>query len=261
MQLALFRDLLPPALPRRFKLPPVYCYQGQPVEYTLIRQGRRKKMAIHVLPGGLVEVRVPDKCPNREIHQFVTERLEWILGAREKFTHLPAAESHEYIRGELHPFLGQDYLLDVVRGNKTSVQLTEDRILVSLRHPVALSDAAARRKVKKLLHDWYKQQALQRFPDLMAQCLASAGPTYVVSGLTVRKMKARWGSCSRDGHICLNSLLVKQAPDIIRYVIMHELCHLKHFHHQKAFYQLMDELMPQWRIFEKRLIAIRPENA
>ena len=60
-------------------------------------------------------------------------------------------------------------------------------------------------------------------------------------------MKARWGSCSSAGEICLNLLLMKAGLQQIDFVIAHELCHLTHFAHNASFYALLDEVMPDWK--------------
>jgi hypothetical protein len=66
-------------------------------------------------------------------------------------------------------------------------------------------------------------------------------------------MKSRWGSCSKKGIITLSTELIK-LPDIyIEYVIIHELCHLKHHNHGKEYYNLLSELFPAWKNVRKDL--------
>ena len=73
------------------------------------------------------------------------------------------------------------------------------------------------------------------------------------TGLIIRSMKSRWGSCSRKGIITLSTELIK-LPDIyIEYVIIHELCHLKHHNHGKEYYNLLSELFPDWKKVRKDL--------
>ena len=73
------------------------------------------------------------------------------------------------------------------------------------------------------------------------------------TGLVIRTMKSRWGSCSRKGIITLSTELIK-LPDIyIEYVIIHELCHLKHHNHGKEYYILLSELFPDWKKVRKDL--------
>ena len=66
-------------------------------------------------------------------------------------------------------------------------------------------------------------------------------------------MKKRWGSCSKQGAIILNTELIKAPSHCIDYVILHEMCHLKYFNHGKAFYNLLVKIMPDWEKRKKRL--------
>ena len=70
---------------------------------------------------------------------------------------------------------------------------------------------------------------------------------------SIRKMKTRWGSCSRKGSISLNLHLIKLPEPCIKEVILHELCHLVHFNHSKEFYALMTAEMPDWKLWKKEL--------
>ena len=74
-------------------------------------------------------------------------------------------------------------------------------------------------------------------------------PGSTLPRLAIRRMKTRWGSMSPNGTLTLNSDLVRAPRECIEYVVTHELCHLKHRHHDAAFYGLLEQHMPDW---EKR---------
>jgi predicted metal-dependent hydrolase len=60
-------------------------------------------------------------------------------------------------------------------------------------------------------------------------------------------MKARWGSCGAVGHIILNLRLIHMPIELIDYVVIHELCHLKEHNHSPRYYALLDRALPDWR--------------
>ena len=75
-----------------------------------------------------------------------------------------------------------------------------------------------------------------------------------INRVVVRKMTTRWGSCnSRKGYINLSLNLIEKAPELVEYVVLHELAHLIYPHHQKSFYDFIAALMPDFRSREKRL--------
>jgi predicted metal-dependent hydrolase len=76
----------------------------------------------------------------------------------------------------------------------------------------------------------------------------------MAANLKIRKMKAKWGSCSQSGVITLNLWLITQDIKAIDYVILHELCHLKHFDHTPAFYGYLAGFMPDWRAHKALLV-------
>jgi predicted metal-dependent hydrolase len=71
--------------------------------------------------------------------------------------------------------------------------------------------------------------------------------------LWVRPMKNRWGSCTASGRILLNLKLIQVPKDLIDYVILHELCHLKEHNHSSRFYELLNRVLPAWREARRKL--------
>ena len=71
----------------------------------------------------------------------------------------------------------------------------------------------------------------------------------------LRMMRRRWGSCRRNGTLTFSETLAKYPMACIDAVIVHELCHLRHFNHGPAFYALMTEVLPDWRQADRLLDA------
>jgi predicted metal-dependent hydrolase len=74
-----------------------------------------------------------------------------------------------------------------------------------------------------------------------------------VSGVQLRLQRARWGSCTRRGTISLNACLLFQRPEVVRYLLVHELAHRVHLHHGAAFWHLVAQHEPQWRLLDREL--------
>lgn len=208
-------------------------------------------MAIHVLQNAEVRVGVPSWCPNDQIDQFIRERLDWIVKAlyeaQQKGTGFGIDPRLDYYEGEMHQYLGKPYALRLINCSRNSVGIEAGKLTVRTRQ------AENKNHVRRLIDAWYRKEALLHFPVFLDQWFELANHNFSVSALTVRKMKSRWGSCGKDGAICLNTRLMQKPPLLIEYVMMHELCHLQHFNHSAKFYDLMQQLMPDWRSREEML--------
>lgn len=90
-----------------------------------------------------------------------------------------------------------------------------------------------------------RREARERI-SLIAQSEARAlGVSY--SRLTLRDQKSRWGSCSSKGGLSFNWRLVLAPHDVLDYVVVHEVCHLRELHHGPAFWKLLEQRRPGYR--------------
>lgn len=69
--------------------------------------------------------------------------------------------------------------------------------------------------------------------------------------ITIKEIKYAWGSCSSKKNITINLELIKYSENAIRYVILHELCHIKHMNHSKEFWKLIEKYMPEYKEIQK----------
>ncbi len=108
--------------------------------------------------------------------------------------------------------------------------------------------------IKRLLYKGYKREAEQYLPLLLKKVLVEhKNQMFRPSGLIIRTMKRRWGSCSNKGVITLSTELIKLSDLYIEYVIAHELCHLKQHNHGSKYYKLLSEVFPEWKSARKEL--------
>ena len=95
------------------------------------------------------------------------------------------------------------------------------------------------------------EQALLVIPKKAARYAAELGVTY--GRITIRNQKTRWGSCSAKGNLNFNCLLMLTPDEVINYVVVHELCHRREMNHSKAFWQLVESVIPDYKIQKKWL--------
>jgi len=223
-------------------------YGEEVIHFGLTRTGR-KSLAISVLPDLSVVVTAPNGSPLELVRQKVRKRAPWILKQQDYFkAYLPQQPPRRYVSGETHLYLGRQYRLKVFESDAESVKLLGGYIHVGVK------DRSDAERVRVLVDGWLLSHARAQFGRRLDACwerLRKQGVPYPV--LRLRRMPKRWGTCTSTGVIYLNPGLVKAPGLCIDYVIVHELCHLKHPHHGKAFYEMLRQVLPDWEQRKMRL--------
>jgi predicted metal-dependent hydrolase len=227
-------------------------YGTTQIEYELTFS-ERKTLAIHVYPDGSVVVDAPVGSTLAAVEAKVLKRSGWILRQRRQFEIYaqPNPLPRQYVSGESYRYLGRQYRLKVIGDTVERVQLSRGYLSLSI------GDTSDTNRIQKLITDWYRQQAQRIFAERLKVCfprVAAMGIQY--PKMTIRRMKSRWGSCTAGGAILLNPILIQVPKDLIDYVVIHELCHLKEHNHSPSFYKLLERVLPDWQEQRKRLNQI-----
>ena len=217
-----------------------------PLQYQLRRSERAKKTRI-IVTAEKIEVVAPSKISERRIQAFVTAQQAWIIDAVKRVQHR-AQTSHSlapttYIEGAKIPFQGQQIPLTIkaTTAKRLRVQLTDQHFVVYL--PCSQAESSSER-IKIALESWMKQRTRQ----LALQLIDKHSPKHQLfpRNLRIKTQKTRWGSCGPRNDINLNWLLLLAPPVIMEYVVIHELCHIKHKNHSQDFWQLVAAHMPNY---------------
>lgn len=228
-----------------------FSYGEEVIDFTLRRQPSRTvpSIAIHVEPDGRVLVDAPNGAAIADVLSAVKKRSRWISqhvgAARARLAHLLP---HEYVSGESLHYLGRRYRLKVIVDARAPAETHMRGAFIAVTVPARDAD-----KIRATLDAWYRQRAREL---LTARLAAVAAPLRWVRELPptrLQLMTVQWGSCSPSGRITLNPLLVKAPRECIDYVLLHELCHLKHHNHSAQFYRTLDRHMPAWRAVKEKL--------
>lgn len=218
------------------------------IKYKVIYSSRRT-IGISILPDSSVVVRVPYRTSDKTISRIVYEKAAWIIKHRDNFIQQEKSRLNRlHVNGETHLFRGRELKLSLVKTKKPYYLFDNEKVEIGVTDPGNMAS------VKRLLYKGYKTEAAAVFPEIMQQALLKhESKGFRPTGLVVRTMKRRWGSCSSRGLITLSTELIKLPDLFIEYVIIHELCHLKHHNHGTAYYKLLSELFPEWKQVRKEL--------
>lgn len=218
-----------------------------------LQRGMRKHLKIVVSPDLSVEVFAPDKADEEKIAAALQKKAAWIARAIDKLESFhPLPEPRRYVSGETLRYLGRQYRLKVENGLRRPPKLLGKFLWVWT------DGKTDTQMIKRKVNDWYRKRAQEILNRYLEACHRIASRHGVPAPrLAIRSMRRRWGSCSTRGRITLNVKLVQAPLHCIEYVIMHELCHLKHHNHSKAFYSLLTRCMPDWRHRKELLSQFR----
>jgi predicted metal-dependent hydrolase len=217
-------------------------YGSRHIDYR-IQHTSRKKLRLTVTPAGTLQVVAPLGADPCHVIRLVDQKADWVFRKLQQVRDFhPLPTPHRYVSGETFLYLGRQYRLKVDVGPNTPAKLKGKFLHVTV------PDKTDTKAVESSVLQWYRTRANVLFPRYLEEAKAIARRHDIPEPtLSIRRMTTRWGSCTAQGRITLNLALIQTPSHCIEYVIMHELCHLKHHNHSKAFYSLLSRCMPDWQ--------------
>lgn len=213
--------------------------QGDGFTVSVVKSSRRKTTALKI-KNGEVTIHIPTRQSIDIARQFVQQKTSWIQQKLQHQAHQSLPEK-DFITGESLLFLGKNYPLQLVPAKRPVTTIkTAQTIEIHGR-----LNMLAKTAIRATLVTWYKRQAELYLRSQTAFLTSQTGLS--PRSITVKTYKARWGSCRMNGDIQYNWKLILAPPDIIDYVIIHELCHLQQHNHSAAFWQLVQMHCPNFK--------------
>jgi predicted metal-dependent hydrolase len=205
-----------------------------------IIRSKRKTIAFIIEQDGSLTVRAPLRFSQTKIEQMVIEKADWIRQHQE-WIRLHSPAFHRYEEGELFYYLGKTYPLRYADHQLQPLLLTNS---FQLSRP--FKDHG-----KKVFVAWYREQARQVIGERLPRLANRHHLSYTAIHIT--SARTRWGSCSRIGALNFSWHLIMAPLDVIDYVIIHELAHLKIHNHSSEFWNYVEQLSPNYRIYRNWL--------
>lgn len=216
------------------------------IEYILI-QSIRQDVLFQALPKGVTRVYAPKAMRLRDIDEMVRQRADQLDEMHRNVDYHLAENrlAHPMTNGSVILIEGRPHVLCLHSGKRISDDIADGEYRLTLPHPE--SDTDVRAAIRSAL----SVRALERIRQRLAFYTPRIGRT---SGrITIRDQKSRWGSCSNRGNLNFNWKLIMAPPEVLDYVVIHELCHLHEFNHSPRFWQLVRAQMPDYEAWKKWL--------
>ena len=219
---------------------------GVSLSYMIRRHPRAKHMRVQVNPFDGTVVTMPRRLrfyPNPD--EFVRKNGEWILNKLSDNGIDPSegsATNRRLISGQLIPFRGEEHQILIL-----VLPITRPHVLYSdIEKSISLYIPRTNEKsVEEIFRAWARKRSKEVVEDSLERAAALIGTA--PSKLTVREQRTKWGSCSADGKISINWRLLFFPPQVLDYVVVHEVCHLLEFNHSIKFWRLVAKNFPNYR--------------
>ena len=218
--------------------------------WQLRRSDRARRLSARVSMTGRVEVVAPQRASERAIHDFVTRYRDWIerhaARARERS---PVAQPFPPANLEL-PALATRWRVHLGGGTGNPRVTAGSGNLLTIFG--ALSGPAEQKLLAAALRRWLARQALAHLTPQLEALASSCG--FQFRRVSLRCQRTRWGSCSARSTISLNICLLFQRPEVVRYLMLHELSHTRHMNHSSRFWDCVARECPDYRALDRELL-------
>ena len=199
------------------------------------------RISVNACSGVLVTA--PEHCHVNDLKHILKSKAQWIIEQLDLLSELAGCPlPRTFSNGDKFFFLGRRYSLMVTEGVGV-IELLNGEMLVSCKS--GLTEAEKADEVRRVLLEWYRQCAINIIMPRIQKYARIMG-TYP-AGVKIKKQKTCWGSCTGRGNINFNFNLVMAPTEVIDYVIVHELCHLKRRDHSKQFWDLVKAVLPDYQ--------------
>jgi predicted metal-dependent hydrolase len=213
---------------------------GHQLQYTVAYQRNRKTIKIKLASPTLIEITAPTGFSRQSIEEMLAAKNTWLVKQLDKLSALAANPINKKLaHGAQILYLGKPKTLHLTSsGKKTSVTLQAGTITVQLSETSPLPLSA-------VLFEWYAKNAGNTLAEKTRYWAKLIGVQPI--RVTIRDQKTRWGSCSTRGSINYNWRIIMAPVEIIDYLVVHELCHLRHPNHSANFWQLVGQFIPDYK--------------
>lgn len=211
------------------------------MDYTVIRS-KRKTIAVEITREGGILVRAPLRASRREVAAFVGAHSDWIARKLSQARERKAQSAPRQFReGETFLFLGEPHRL----------RFTGDGDYLRRRDGEFLLGSELSSRAASLFRTWYRARAREILEDRLGRFAHWMGVG--VKGVRITDAKERWGSCNVSGGLNFAWRLVMAPPEVIDYVIVHELAHLVEMNHSRRFWERVGSVLPDYAVRRKWL--------
>ncbi|MGH8265521.1 MAG: M48 family metallopeptidase [Steroidobacteraceae bacterium] len=213
--------------------------------WNVRRSTKARRLSVRVYPGGRVEVVVPRGVGVKVVQSFVIGHSDWIARKVDEMRALMPPNRNRVPATIELAATAEAWSVRHDERVRPRLRINGDgEIIVATRGP-------DERGGVRMLQTWLRYRARAVLEPWLAEVAREIGIDFV--RVEIRRQRTRWGSCSRRGVLSLNACLLFQRPEVVRYLLVHELCHRVHMNHSQRFWALVARHEPRFRSLDREL--------
>ena len=219
--------------------------KGEIIFYKVNNNNINNSMNISVENGEVI-VKAPFYLSQNQIKEIVEEKKKWILEKIKEYKELEKYENCEIVK-----ILGKDYIVKILYKSIQKPQVNLENSVVEIVLPNGFKKLDKKDISKILIEKMYNTIATRKAEEVMEKIRITTG--YAPEDYKIERIGNTLANCSKENIITINPEIVKYKVEIVEYVILHEICHLKYKNHTKSFYQMLATYMPQYNEIAKEI--------
>lgn len=218
-----------------------HTFLGETIHFD-IKYKNRKSIGIYLDSYGHVEVHAPKGTPDESIIRLLEDKWAVILeNSKERKERLKGDQEKVYVQGEPFLYLGKTYPIEVHHDSaieQDQVKFDEKTMHVYVK---GLEDE----RIKQALKRFYYQQC----KAIVEKSISKHQHHFKTKPLSIRisDSKTTWGTCDAKRKMTFNWKLAMAPPEVIDYVVIHEMCHMVHLNHDRSFWRLVGKIVPDYK--------------
>jgi predicted metal-dependent hydrolase len=231
-------------------MPQIELPNGRRLKFSVRSSGNSKSVRLKVTPRGGLQVTAPLGLPASRVLSLVAGKAEWVaerIAELDQVRHLFAASTAQRPQAFDLPALAETWRVEYV---ETRAKTIGARTFLTGRVEV-FGAVGGVRGCEAALRRWLARRAKEVLAPRLKGLAEETGLTF--SDVAIKGQRTRWGSCSRNKRITLNYKLLFLPPDLVRYVLVHELCHTAEHNHSQRFWALIRHHEPDADLLHRRM--------
>lgn len=233
-----------------------FLYKEENIDVKVVYR-KRKNISIRIIPKNIIEIISPKSISISFLKKVLEEKSSWIMKTLDKFENVDESfKNRKYVSGEIFYYLGKEYKLKIIEDkNITNKAHSYCYINIEKENLIIYTNNNEAEYIRNELKKWYKIESekivIRRLEILKRE-------SSIINQLTpniikIKEQRKRWGSCTSQKNIYINSRISMTRIDVIDYILVHEFSHLVHMNHSKDFYNFLGQILPKFRECEKWL--------